>query len=151
MPSLPVLRTSEEAINAFLFECPQVLDMGIAVTGLEEVQILAGLELIAFPAACDALLLTTLPHLAERRAAATPARFLAAELHQRPQNIVALIIMLERFEEGNSRQKLRRFVELGSPQFFSKVSRQVGNLALIAHAIATVQTAIGNQVLVLSH
>jgi len=125
--------------------------MGVAVARLEKVQILAGLEPLAFPAACDALLLTTLPHLAERRAAATLARFLAAELHQSTQNLVALIVMLERFEEGNSRQKLRRFVKLGSPQFLSQVSRQVGDLALIAHAIATVQTAIGNQVLVLSH
>jgi hypothetical protein len=59
--------------------------------------------------------------------------------------------MLKRFEKGNSGQKLRRLVEFGSPQFFSKVSRQVSNLALIAHAIATVQTAISNQILVLSH
>ena len=135
---LPVLRTSEEAINPFFLEYSQVLYMGIAVARLEEVQILAGLELAAFPAACDALLLTTLPHLAERRATATAARFLAAELHQSTQNLVALIIMLERFEEGNSRQKLRRFVELGSPQFFSKVSRQVSNLALLANAISAV-------------
>jgi hypothetical protein len=135
---LPILCSCEESVNALLLERSQVLQVGDAVAGFEEVEILAGLELSAFPAAFDALLLAALPHLAEWRTTTASAGFLAAKLHQSAQNLVALIIMLKRFEKGDSFQDLSRLVELGSPQFFSKVSGQVSNFAVVANAISTV-------------
>jgi len=81
LAGLPILRACEEGIDTLFLECSQVLQMGVAVAGLEEVEILTGLELSALPAALDALLLAALSHLAERRATATSAGLPAAKLH----------------------------------------------------------------------
>ena len=69
--------------------------MRITVTWLQEVEFLAGFDFIALPAAVDALLLATLPYLAERRSATAFASVLAAESYQCSQYLVALLVILE--------------------------------------------------------
>ena len=68
------------------------------MSGLQEVQLVAGLKLLAFPATRDILLLAAKPDLAERRSAPVTASRLAAQSDQCPQHFIALLIVVELLE-----------------------------------------------------
>ena len=98
---IPVFLAFKEAGDARFFELAQVLEVGVAVIGLHEVQFLAGLELGAFPAAVDAFPAAALPHLTEGGPAVIAAGSVTAELYQLPEHSVALGVVLERGEAGD--------------------------------------------------
>ena len=78
----------------------------------QEIKILAGFKLITLPAAINSFPLTTLSHLTEGRATATPAGILAAKFYHCPQDLIALRVVLECLEEWDIGERFRRLLEL---------------------------------------
>jgi hypothetical protein len=70
---------------------------------LQEIQLVARLEVVAFPATLDALLLATIPYLAERGATSAFAALAASEFHHCPQHIVTLLVVLKCPKKGDGR------------------------------------------------
>ena len=99
--------------------------MSDAVVSLKKFKFFTGWKIVALPAAVESFLSRAVSNFAFGRAAVAPAGPFATHLHHRPQQAVALIIVLEFLEKGHLRQYVRHLVESVMPQFFSKVSGQV--------------------------
>ena len=136
-------------------ELTQVFQVGHAVVGLKEFEILTGREILALLAAVELLFSGTVPDLAVGRAAVAPAGPLAAQLHHRAHKAVALVVVLEFLEvvpmDIGIRHHFRHLVEAVTPELLSQVSGQIRHRLRMTDAIPTVQPAIADQLLLVRH
>jgi len=85
-----VLFALDEFGSAFSFEGPQVLDMGIAVAGFQEIQLFTGCENFALPAPIDIFFLAAFSDLAEWRTASFFTDSFTTKFDESSQKIVSL-------------------------------------------------------------
>jgi len=148
---VPVSFAFEECGGALALDFSQVLQVRDAVARLKNFQLFASREVIALPAAFQPFLSRAASYLTLWRATITPAGFLAAQLHHRAQQVIAVIVVLELLEDRHLGHHIGHFAESVAPQLLSQVSGQIGHGLCIAGTIATMQSAIADQILLLGH
>ena len=93
------------------------------VAQLEHFELLAPAEIMTLPAPFAPLGSAALPYLTVGRTAITAAGLLAAHLHHRAKQVVALLVVLEFLEERGLCQSISSLCGSVPPQFSSQVSR----------------------------
>ena len=116
--------------------------MSVIVDRLQEIKLGAGLELIAFPTACDSLFLATLPHLAEWWSASRTAPLVTAEFNHCSQHFIAFVIVFKCLAETGLGEEISELLILGTSQFLPKVAGIVLDFLLIAVAVPAVESAV---------
>jgi hypothetical protein len=138
---IPVSLALQEAFDPLLFEFFQVSNMGITMVGPQKVQFAAGLKITAFPATFIFFLLYAFPDRTERIPSPTVTPVLATQPDQRPQDLIALIVMFKFFE----RDTFGHDIEFLLPEFLPQLLGQIGNSPFVTKAVLTTKTTISNE------
>jgi hypothetical protein len=95
----PISLSRKERIDTALFDCSEVLYIGISVRQREETKLLAGLKVSALPAPLKVALPATIPDLALRWPAIVAAPAFTPKLHHCPKGLVTRLIVGEWLKE----------------------------------------------------
>jgi hypothetical protein len=143
-PGAPVAFASNEGGRALALDLAQVFDVGVAMMGSEHIELGTRLEYLALPASVEVLLAAAIANLAGRRPSVTPAGPVAPQLQQATQHVVALWVLLEDLEDRDLRNHGRQRLEASFAQLFPQIARQIRDLLVVAHAVTTVEAAVGD-------
>ena len=141
---LPVSLAVNKTVNPRFADNFHILNMIVIMEFLQKVHSFTGFKIIALPAAVDAFLAAAFPNLADRGAATAPTGPFTAEFYHGSQELVALGVVLEVSEVGNSSHLLGSGGELRLPHFFAKVSGQVSHFTFIYIAVTAVQATVSD-------
>ncbi len=145
----PMALAFEKGSRAATLDLAQVLQVGVAVTRLEEIELDASREGLTLPATLQSPIPVALPDLAMGRTTVATTCPLAAQLRQGFQHLAALWEVLKGFEKWDLGKGLRQVRKPFPLKLFAQVAGQISNCALIARTIAAVQATVRDQLLLL--
>jgi hypothetical protein len=142
----PILLSRQKRLHAFVADDAEVLSVGIAVHGLEPIEVWAIFERSASPAAGESLLLAALLDYAAGGTAAAFARPSAVELRHRGEHILALADLRQSLAKirKDYREPHAQLLKLGCASNAKQILGSRSDFLAADDAVAAEQAAVGN-------